>query len=117
MGFFALLQRCTEVEQGCSQLALRVDLAADREERGPDILVCHWSLPAQRCPNVCPRMDGINFLRLHHLPLEVVEFGKTGKIALISREQANAQPCGTYRDQCVIGQTPPSNVFVVIAAT
>jgi len=29
-------------------------------------------------------MDGINFLRLNHLPLEVVEFGKTGKIALIS---------------------------------
>ena len=92
------------------------NLIAAQRPQAP-LLVFHWDLPAQRCPNVCTRMDGINFLRLNHLPLEVVEFGKTGKIALISREQANAQPCGTYRDQCVIGQTPPSNVFVVIAAT
>src|SRR5271165_6532979 len=49
-----------------------------------------------------------------HLPMKCAKFGEPAVVAFIGGEYPNAQPPGAHRNQCVVGQPPLSNLFVVV---
>jgi hypothetical protein len=53
-------------------------------------------------------------LNADSLPLKCAEFGQPTVIALIGGEHSDAQPPGAHRNQCVVGQPPLSDLFVMI---
>jgi hypothetical protein len=49
-----------------------------------------------------------------YLPLKCAKFSEPTVVSLIGSEYSDAKPPGAHRNQCVVGQAPLSDLFVII---